>query len=186
MSVSIIRRDGSHAPDAEVTLKEAFRQAMRELASGVCVITVGEATERTGLTATSVSSLSTEPPRLLVCINQSSSTWSILQQRPVFGVNLLTDTQREIADRFAGRGGIKGEARYQGARWETGRTGAPLLADALAVIDCDVEETLIRHSNVIVIGRVRSARVGAQGGALTYWRGGYDRLGLPMTLMTAY
>ena len=73
----------------EVTTIDRFRQAMRELAGGVAVVTVGEGPDRTGFTSTSVESLSVEPPRLLLCVNESSSSWKQLQKRPYFGVNIL-------------------------------------------------------------------------------------------------
>jgi flavin reductase (DIM6/NTAB) family NADH-FMN oxidoreductase RutF len=67
----------------EVTI-DAFRSATRELAGGVAVVTVGREADRTGFTATSVSSLSAEPPRLLVCVNQESCSWEVLEKFPFF------------------------------------------------------------------------------------------------------
>ena len=84
---------------------------------------------------------------------------------------------KERPVRFAGRGGEKGAARYAGASWSTGRTGAPLLDGALAALDCEVEELIERHSHAIVIGRVREIRLGGEDAALLYWRGDYERLG---------
>ncbi len=165
-----------YEPADDHALKDEFRLAMRELAGGVAVITVGEGKDRTGLTATSVSSFSAEPPRLLLCINQSSSSWPALKQYGRFGVNLLAQEQDAVADRFAGRGGIKGEARYEGAGWQTLATGAQLLDGALAAIDCEVEEAIIRHSHAIVIGAVKAIRLRSEASPLLYWRGGYQRL----------
>ncbi len=153
--------------------QDIFRRAMRELAGGVSVITVGEGEDRTGLTATSVTSLSTEPPTLLVCVNQSSSSWPMLSKYGRFGVNFLGSDHRHVADRFAGRGGVKGAARYENAVWETVETGAPILSDASAAIDCLVEETILRHSHAIIIGRVVAVRVREDATPLLYWRGAY-------------
>jgi|UPI0004B2A056 flavin reductase (DIM6/NTAB) family NADH-FMN oxidoreductase RutF len=76
-------------PEATV---DSFRQAMRALAGGVAIVTVGQWPERTGCTATSVESLSVEPPRLLLSINESSSSGKQLQKHPCFGVNILRAT----------------------------------------------------------------------------------------------
>ncbi len=101
------------ARKAEVDVSE-FKLAMRNLAGAVSVITVGTGLKRTGFTATSVSSFSAEPPVLLVSLNKSSSSWEVLRDAASFGVNILTQAQSGVADRFAGRGGIKGNDRYVG------------------------------------------------------------------------
>lgn len=155
----------------------SFRAALRHLAGGVSVITTGRPGDRTGLTATSVSSLSAEPPSLFFGLNLSSSSYPVLRRHGSFAVNFLNAAQKQIADRFAGRKGEKGEARYAEADWIGGVTGAPLLVGALASLDCEVEEIIERHSHAIVIGRVRDVRLGADHAALLYWRGDYERLG---------
>lgn len=155
----------------------SFRQAFRHLAGGVSVITTGQGDDRTGLTATSVSSLSAEPPTIMFGLNLSSSTYPVLLRNRGFGVNFLNATQKQVADRFAGRNGEKGPARYADAGWTSGIAGAPLLVGALAALDCEVEEIIERHSHAIVIGRVRDVRLGGNDAALVYWRGDYERLG---------
>ncbi|HEV7258574.1 MAG TPA: flavin reductase family protein [Bosea sp. (in: a-proteobacteria)] len=155
----------------------SFRQAFRHLAGGVSVITTGHGDERTGLTATSVSSLSAEPPTLMFGLNLSSSSFPVLARNRSFGVNFLNAAQKQVADRFAGRNGEKGAARYAEAEWTSGIAGAPLLVGALAALDCEVEEIIERHSHAIIIGRVRDVRLGDNDAALVYWRGDYERLG---------
>jgi flavin reductase (DIM6/NTAB) family NADH-FMN oxidoreductase RutF len=157
--------------------KAAFRTALRHLAGGVAIITTGEGEQRTGMTATSLSALSAEPPTVMFGVNLTSSTYPILKRHGAFGVNFLNATQKEIADRFAGRNGEKGPARYAGADWTSGTSGAQLLLGALATLDCEVEEMIERHSHAIVIGRVREVRIGGNDAALVYWRGDYERLG---------
>lgn len=157
----------SHAPS------DAFRGAMRNLAGGVCVVTVGRGAERTGLTATSVSSLSLDPPCLIVCMDRAASAFPMLLAQGTFGVNVLGAHHRDVADRFAGRGGVKGAARYAGADWIALATGAPLLDDALAGFDCVVEKVDEWHSHAIVIGRVLAVHVPGDDRPLVYWRGDY-------------
>ena len=156
----------------------SFRDAMRQLVGGVSVITAGAGEARTGLTVTSAHSLSMDPPTMLVCVNRNASAWPVIRREGHYCVNLLGARHQHIADRFAGRGGVKGADRYEGARWRQLPSGAFGLEDALAAIDCTVEEIIERHSHGIVIGEVRSIHVGAGGGALIYGHGRYRALSL--------
>jgi flavin reductase (DIM6/NTAB) family NADH-FMN oxidoreductase RutF len=150
-----------------------FRDAMRHLAGGVSVITVGRGKDITGMTVTSVSSLSVDPPSLIVSINRASSSWPLLKRHGFFGVNILTADQVDVAERFTGKGGLKGAERFAGAEWIPGASGVPLLAGALAAIDCEVEDIVERHSHAIVIGRVLELRLSSRTAALAYWQGQY-------------
>ena len=78
-----------------------------------------------------------------------------------------------IAERFAGKDGLKGADRFAGAQWITGASGVPLLAGALAAADCAVEDVVERHSHAIVIGRVLDLRLSSRTAALAYWQGQY-------------
>src|SRR3979411_1367563 len=150
-----------------------FRSAMRHLAGGVSVITVGRGKNITGMTVTSVSSLSVDPPALIVSINGESSSWPLIKRHGFFGVNILTSDQIDIAERFTGKGGLKGAERFAGAAWTTRASGVPLLVGALAAADCEVEEIVERHSHAIVIGRVLDLQVSKRTAALAYWQGQY-------------
>ena len=150
-----------------------FRSAMRHLAGGVSVITVGRGKDITGMTVTSVSSLSVDPPTLIVSINRESSSWPLLKRHGFFGVNILTADQINIAERFTGKGGLKGADRFAGARWTTGVSGVPLLVGALSAIDCEAEDIIERHSHAIVIGRVLDIALSSRTAALAYWQGQY-------------
>lgn len=162
------------APDnPSAATPEGFRSAMRHLAGGVSIVTSGRGAQRGGLTATSVSSLSMEPPSLIVCINRNSSMISVLRDSGSFAVNILGAHHREIADRFAGRHGIAGADRFSGADWIELVTGAPLLSDALAGVDCVVDNIIDWHTHALVIGRVEAVRLVGGPRALAYWRGNY-------------
>ena len=158
--------------EAEVTASD-FRNAMRQLTGGVSVITAGKGRDISGMTVTSVSSLSVEPASLIVSLNRESSSWPLVKRYGFFGVNILTSDQVDIAERFTGKGGLKGADRFAGAQWTTRASGVPLLADALAAIDCEVEDVVERHSHAIVIGRVLDVAVSARTAALAYWQGRY-------------
>ena len=166
---SIVR---SVSIDSEVTSGD-FRSAMRQLTGGVSVITAGKGRDISGMTVTSVSSLSIEPASLIVSLNRESSSWPLVKRYGFFGVNILTSDQIDIAERFTGKGGLKGADRFAGAQWTTRASGVPLLAEALAAIDCEVEDVVERHSHAIVIGRVLDVAVSARTAALAYWQGRY-------------
>jgi flavin reductase (DIM6/NTAB) family NADH-FMN oxidoreductase RutF len=150
-----------------------FRAAMRQLSGGVSVITTGRGDDISGMTVTSVASLSVDPASLIVSINRQSSSWPLLLHHRAFGVSILSSEQQQVAERFTGRDGLKGRDRFAGAQWTTLVSGVPLLVDALAVVDCEVEEIIERHSHGIVIGRVLQTQVSRNTSALTYWQGQY-------------
>ena len=171
----------SFAPPQQLAVDVGqFKDSMRHLAGAVSVITVGRGEDRTGFTATSVSSLSIEPPSVLVSLNRNSSSWPVLQRYGTFAVNVLAHDQQHIADRFAGRGGIKGNERYQGADWQELVTGTSALSDALTVLDCELDEAIDRHSHSILIGRVRAITVRGEAQPLLYWHGAYRHLTGPV------
>lgn len=150
-----------------------FRGAMRQLTGGVSVITAGRGKDISGMTVTSVSSLSVEPATLIVSINREASSWPLVKRHSFFGVNILASDQIDIAERFTGKGGLKGAARFAGAEWVTRVSGVPLLVGALAAIDCEVEDIIERHSHAIVIGRVLDLQLSTRTAALAYWQGQY-------------
>lgn len=193
MTVAPVAQGASCGPQVDGAV---FRQAMRQLAGGVCVITVGgdegaggdaDAPQRTGLTATSVVSLSVDPAELLVSINQGSSTWPVLLAARRFGVNVLTAGQAAVAQRFSGIGGLFGAQRFADAAWQRTEDGVWLLAGALAGFSCTLERIWLHRSHALVVGRVSSITGVAQAsaptpghrdsaGPLMYWQGDYARL----------
>lgn len=162
---------------AHVADEQALKVAMRRMSGGVSVITAGVGDERTGATVTSATALSVDPPTMIVNINRSSSSWPIISRYGHFCVNILSADQQDVADRFAGKGGLKGADRYDGAEWFTLASGASVLRGALAGIDCEVEEIIERYSHAIIIGRVVSI-VSGDGHSLLYSNGSYGRFSL--------
>jgi len=154
-----------------------FRQAMRELAGAITVVTVADAQERTGFVATSVSSFSADPPRIIVCLGRTSSSWSELNRVGLFGVNFLREVDSPVASRFAGFNGVKGSDRYLGAEWITLPSGVLVLNNALASLECVVEETLHRHDHSIILGRIESIRLCEGNDPLLWFKSQYHRLG---------
>lgn len=170
---SVVRHIAIERQVSQETSKDDFRGAMRQLTGGVSVITAGRGRDISGMTVTSVASLSVDPPALIVSINRGASSWPLLKRYGFFGVNILTSDQIDIAERFAGKDGLKGAERFAGAEWTARASGAPLLVGALAAIDCEVEEIVERHSHAILIGRVLDLQVSTRTAALAYWQGQY-------------
>lgn len=153
-----------------------FRAAMREFPAGVTIISAGKGTDRRGLTATAVCSLSAEPPALLVCVNRNSQCHDTILQYSAFGVNVLAGGGETLAARFAGHGGAKGAERFAEGSWIELLTGAPILADAAVAFDCTLREVLDGGSHSIFIGDVAAAHLNGQREALVYRAGQFSRI----------
>ena len=128
----------------------AFKAGMRRLASGVSLVTSLRGDERVGLAATSVCSLSLEPPTLLVCIRQGSSLFEAIGQSGILCVNVLRDDQAHLVEPFGSS--ERRHERFASGRWTTFATGAPVLADALAAFDCRVVETIPYSTHAMILG----------------------------------
>ena len=170
--VDFPRRDRRKAaPAAEIP------EALRCLPRGVSVITFVDDGAFVGLTATSVSSLSRDPPSILVSVDRRSSASKAFLQRRWFGISVLAADQDAFAERFSSGATIT-EAESRNERvWATPAIGAPLLAGAVAAFDCEHDDAIECHGSAIVVGRVRSVPILGGPSALVCWRGGYDRLG---------
>ncbi|WP_417450837.1 flavin reductase family protein [Kordiimonas sp.] len=137
---------------------EEFRQGMRRLGGAVNIVTAADGDVWAGLTATAVTSLSAEPPRLLACINRQGGTYDIVSRGRTLAVNVLGSAHKDLAMRFAGLSGEPETERFSDGDWETAVTGAPLLRDALVGFDCRVESILDAGSHAIVIGNIEAVR----------------------------
>lgn len=162
---------------------DQVRHAMARVAGAVSIVTVGTGEERTGLTVTSMTSVSLTPPMLLFCINHLSSAWPVLQRNRCFAVNVLAARHKRMADQFAGRMGHDGPGRYVGGEWRTLTTGAAVLADALIAFDCEVEQTISKHSHEIVIGQIRATSAPRGDSPLIYWERSYEDIFRPQPPM---
>jgi flavin reductase (DIM6/NTAB) family NADH-FMN oxidoreductase RutF len=163
------------ATNAEVTSAE-LRHAMGHFATGVTVITsIGTDGRPVGTTANAVSSLSLDPPLLLVCFDRSSQTLAAIGAHGAFAVNILSAPQEELSANFARRGPA---ADWDAVPHRPGLTGSPRLHGVLATLECTVEHRLPGGDHEIVVGRVRDAQADdGEGAPLLFWRGRYASLG---------
>ncbi|AQS51471.1 flavin reductase family protein [Paenalcaligenes hominis] len=153
-----------------------YKKAMRHLAGTPCIITASHQGQRSGLTASSVTSVAIDPAELLVCIKQTASAWPLIEQSGYFGVSILNYSQRHVAERFAGVGGLRAEQRYDGSEWIE-HNGVWLLAQAPAALVCKVSEIIVRHSHAMVLGAVEYVHLtDSTDPALLYWQGQFVSL----------
>ena len=164
-------KDNTVWPEEAVVEQQVFRDVIGRFASGVTVITTTAGGVAFGTTASAVSSLSMEPPMLLVCLNKSSETGRAVAEAGVFGVNILAEGQEELAYKFARKGGSK----FEGVAVTAGQTGVPLLTDGLANLECQVSESVTGGTHTVLLARVAVAE-GRDGAPLTYFRGRFGRL----------
>jgi flavin reductase (DIM6/NTAB) family NADH-FMN oxidoreductase RutF/DNA-binding GntR family transcriptional regulator len=150
-----------------------FRDVIGHFASGVTVITALCDGEQYGTTASAVSSLSLEPPMLLICMNKQSATGQAIARSGRFAVNILSEDQPDAAMRFA----KKGVDKFQGLRVSSGIGGTPLLDDALATCECRVAEEVTGGTHYVFLAEVDHASA-RPGSPLAYFRGKFGRLEL--------
>jgi 4-nitrophenol 2-monooxygenase / 4-nitrocatechol 4-monooxygenase, reductase component len=152
---------------------DEFRDVIGRFASGVTVITAAHAGESRGSTASAVTSLSLEPPMVLVCLNKSSCTGRTVAAAGHFAVNILAEDQAEEAMRFAG----KERDKFAGVEVTVGQYGDPLLSGALATLECRVAEEVTGGTHSVFLAEVERAS-GRAGTPLAYFRGQFGRLEL--------
>lgn len=151
---------------------DGYRRALAVHAAGVVVITAQRGGVPVGLTATSFSSVSLDPPLVSFYVDQSSTTWPSLREADHFAVNVLASDQADLAARFA----RKGIDRFaEPTRWRPGPLGAPLLDDVSAHLICLPYERVGVGDHILVVGLVTQAEVRGPGRPLLYHQGRFGR-----------
>jgi flavin reductase (DIM6/NTAB) family NADH-FMN oxidoreductase RutF/DNA-binding GntR family transcriptional regulator len=148
-----------------------FRHVVGHLTSGVCVVTTSVDEKRYGMTASSVTSLSVDPPIMLVCVNQAAPMAIQVSVSGFFAINVLSDRGTQLATQFA----TPSEDKFRGVITSVGINGVPILEEALAHLECEVIEEVIGGSHIIFLGRVIRAKAAQHGEPLTYFRGKFGR-----------
>ncbi|MDD1613290.1 MAG: flavin reductase family protein [Methylococcaceae bacterium] len=151
-----------------------FKKALQLWASGVTVVTTSsEKFGAQGMTVTAFSSVSVNPPQILVCINDSADTGVGIHESQHFAVNVLNTDQQDLSNQFAG--GSTQQQRFENTDWKAGVTGAPILNNSLMSLDCKVVEKVLAGTHWIIIGEVQDC-VCRSGEPLLYYRGAYQQL----------
>jgi flavin reductase (DIM6/NTAB) family NADH-FMN oxidoreductase RutF len=152
-----------------------FRSIIGHFATGVTVITTAAGEEMQGMTANAVTSLSLDPTMILVCVEKNTHTHGVLERGGVFAVNILAAHQQDVSRLFAKRAEPE-IGTLRGQRFIIGATGAPVLEDCLAYLDCRVAEVFEGGDHSIFIGEVVEAAVVSDAKPLLFYRGKYDTL----------
>nr|WP_275899581.1 flavin reductase [Bacillus piscicola] len=147
-----------------------YQKVIEHFTSGVTVITTKDQGCNYGLTASAVTSLSTDPPRLLVCINKKAGTCQAISESKIFGVNILNEEQGEVAIQFS----RPDTDKFRNIDIALGKLGIPLLNDALAHLECRVIEEVSGGTHSVFIADIQEASAG-KGTPLTYYRGKFGR-----------
>lgn len=150
-----------------------FRSVMGRFCSGVTVITAMGPQAPVGFTCQAFFSLSLDPPRIALGVSRRSTSWPTVRAGASFCVNLLSQRQRPLSERFARSGGDK----FQGVEWDLSPSGSPLLTGACAWIECRLGAEHDGGDHLLVIGDVHRLQASADAQApLLYHRGRYARL----------
>ncbi len=149
-----------------------LRNAMGLFATGVTIITTKDATDKPfGLTANAFSSLSLDPPMLLICVDKGVDCYNCFEESKVFAVNFLSQAQEELSTRFA----TKGIEKFAGLSYSLGELGVALLDGALAHFECSVAHAYEGGDHTIYVGEIQRL-VTAPGDPLLFYQGKYRSL----------
>ena len=147
----------------------AFRDALGRFATGVAFVTAAPGGRPDGLIVNSLASVSLDPPLVSFCPARTSLTWSRMRRAGRFGVNVLGAGH----EAFALRATPAGTDRFAGLDWAPGPGGAPLVADALATLECELVAEHAAGDHWIVVGRVEDALVAPAGEPLVFFAGAF-------------
>jgi len=152
--------------------KTHFCRTCARFVTGVTVVTVLDADGTPhGMTASSFTSVSLDPPLVLVCVDHRATVLEHLRRAGHLGINVLSEDQRELSVLFARRG----QNRFNGIEWHAGQTGVPLIPGALAHFECGLNKMVDAGDHAILIAEVLHAEH-REGRPLVYFGSDYHRL----------
>ena len=154
----------------------SFREAMAGLGAAVNIITSDGASGRAGCTASAVCAVTDEPPTLLVCLNRSSRNNAAFRENGNLCIKVLSAEQQALATRFSTRA-LEVAERFATAQWDTLSTGSPVLHDAVASLDCEIESVTEVGTHTVFFCAVKAVRTNDARDALIYYRRNYHRVG---------
>lgn len=158
-------------PDIPDEVPIMFRAAMRRLAASVSIVVAKGEDGPIGIAATSITSLTVDPPAILVCVNRAASLHACLVPTAPLSVNLLSRHQQDVSAAFGG--GVPREERFGVGQWIESGNGLPALAEAQANLSCVIDAMLAYGTHSIVIARVLEAKLGGEIAPLIYQDGAY-------------
>jgi 3-hydroxy-9,10-secoandrosta-1,3,5(10)-triene-9,17-dione monooxygenase reductase component len=158
--------------DAPNSVARSFREALGRFASGVAFVTAAPDGQPAGLVVNSLTSVSLQPPLLAFCPSRNSLTWARMRRARRFGVNVLARHH----EHFARRATPADADRFHGLDWDIGRGGVPLIADALATLECHIVTEHPAGDHWIVIGHVDDQHITPVKEPLIFFAGAFSAL----------
>lgn len=152
---------------------ESFKRTMASWASGVAIVTSRHGERVQGMTVSAFTSVSAEPPLVLICAERTTITHGLIQASGVFSVSVLAEDQQSLSDRFASK--REEQRRFEGLTCESGETGCPRIPGAVAWLDCRVMQASEAADHVIHVAEVVAAEI-EERAPLIYFRVGYRGL----------
>lgn len=148
------RNDDSHkAVDGD-----EIRAAMRYWATGVAIVSTLKNQEQHGMTVNSFTSISLNPPFIVVTLENTARTYNLIKASGVFGVTILSSKQEVISNRFAGRD-TENKDRFDGIKTETLSTGSPFIKGGMAYFDCRVTSSHPAGTNTLIVAEVIATKI---------------------------
>jgi 3-hydroxy-9,10-secoandrosta-1,3,5(10)-triene-9,17-dione monooxygenase reductase component len=148
-----------------------FRHVLGHFPTGVTVVSADPGDGPVGMAVGSFTSVSLDPPLVAFLPAKTASAWPGIERAGHFCVNILSDEQAEVSGVFSSQA----EDRFGQVKWDHGTTGAPIIHNCLAWIDCEIEAVYEGGDHWIVLGRVIDLEAAEEGGPLLFFRGGYGR-----------
>jgi flavin reductase (DIM6/NTAB) family NADH-FMN oxidoreductase RutF len=154
----------------------AFRKALGQFASGITVVTTNHDDTLFGMTASSFTSVSLDPPLVLFCADKRARSGTMVGPAGFFAVNILAENQRDLSELFAGKGTDEERSDKLATISQKAVTGAPILPNVVAWLDCRVDRAIDAGDHIVYIGLVVASDVREDAKPLLYWHGNYQQL----------
>lgn len=152
---------------------DTYRHALGHFLTGVTVATTSDAAGNpVGMTANAFTSVSLDPPLVLLCVARSASSFEAMQHAPRYAVHILSEQQQAVSTAFA-RSAASGAHKFAEINWHPAEDGLPLLDDCLARIECTVTDRVDIGDHVGYVARVDAVRIRPDGAPLGFFRGRY-------------
>lgn len=135
---------------------QEFKNTLKLWASGIAVVTTDSNAGKQGMTVTSFASVSMDPPQILVCLHETTETGAAILDNKKFAVNVLTETQEQVSNQFAG--GASMEDRFKSIAWHKGELGMPVFDETLASMECTVVQQHKAGTHWIVVGEIQNTQ----------------------------
>jgi flavin reductase len=155
--------------------RNALRSVLGRFATGVTVLAAGQEAP-CGMTANAFTSVSLDPPLILVCVNRSAAVYKAVIDAGCFAVSMLSARQEHVARHFADHSRPRGAGEFDVVEWSPGpRTGAPVLRDSLAWLDCALANSYDGGDHEIFLGSVLASGFDPAGDALLFFGGNFHQ-----------